>query len=95
MTVLILTNASPSVRGRLRLWMIEIAGSVYVGTLTQRVRDTIWNDVVTTPGRRAAAVMYWSAPGTQRFMWRTKGHPDRTQRVVDGLLLSQRRVTDP
>lgn len=42
MTILVLERVSPSVRGDLSRWMIEVKAGVFVGRLSALVRDNLW-----------------------------------------------------
>jgi len=45
MTVIILERVPVGVRGELTRWMLEIHTGVFVGTLSARVRDLLWDQV--------------------------------------------------
>ena len=40
-----MTNCPPSLRGDLSKWLCEINTGVYVGNVSSRVRDAIWDRV--------------------------------------------------
>lgn len=42
MTIVVLTDCPPRLRGDLSKWMMEINAGVYVGRLNARVRDALW-----------------------------------------------------
>jgi CRISPR-associated protein Cas2 len=42
MTVLIVKLVSPSLRGELSRWMLQVAPGVFIGRLALPVRDRIW-----------------------------------------------------
>ena len=72
MTVLSLSSCPPSLRGNLTKWLMEIATGVYVGRVSARVRDKIWDRVVelSSGGR---AVLVYSTNNEQRMDFRVHG----------------------
>lgn len=58
MTVITLTNVSPSLRGDLTKWMQEIATGVYVGNFNVRIREELWKRVVENIGKGQATITY-------------------------------------
>lgn len=46
MTVIILEKVSPSLKGELSKWMIEIATGVFIGNPSALVRDKLWGKCV-------------------------------------------------
>lgn len=45
MIVLSLSNCPPKLRGDLSKWLVEINAGVYVGRVSARVRDELWQRV--------------------------------------------------
>ena len=45
MIILTLTNCPPALRGDLTKWLVEIHTGVYVGRVSARVRDNLWDRV--------------------------------------------------
>jgi CRISPR-associated protein Cas2 len=91
LTVIILENAPPALRGLLTRWMLEVRAGVYVGTLATRVRDLLWERVEQTLARgKGNAVLVWSARNEQGFCMRTLGENARTIFDIDGLSLVRR-----
>ena len=87
--VVITTAAVPGhVRGALTRWMIEPKAGCYVGTLSARVREELW-EVVSASLGEGSAVCIHPSDNEQRFLVRTAG-PQRRE-VVDheGLQLIQ------
>lgn len=58
MTVITITNAPMSLRGDLTKWMQEIATGVYIGNLSSRVREELWERVIQSVGRGQATISY-------------------------------------
>ena len=72
MMVLQLTNCPPSLRGDLTKWLMEIAAGVYVGKVSARVRDNLWDRVKNTcDGGRA--VLVYSTNNEQKMDFRIHG----------------------
>ena len=86
MTVIVLENAPPALRGRLALWLLEIRAGVYVGDISQRVREMIWDTVVKSvkPGN---AVIAWKTNTESGFDFMTVGENRRIPVKYDGLKL--------
>ena len=86
MTVIVLENAPPRLRGRLAVWMLEVRAGVYVGDFSIRVRDMIWHNV--QEGLEDGnAVMVWRARTESGFDFMTLGTNRRVPRDMDGLKL--------
>ena len=45
MLVIVVENAPPRLRGRLAIWLLEIRAGVYVGKVSRRIREMIWDNV--------------------------------------------------
>lgn len=88
MTVFVLTAVPPSLRGVLTRWLFEIAPGVFVGRVSARVRDLLWERIVEGIGR-GRAIMVYSARTEQRLAFRVHGH-DWEPVDFDGLSLMMR-----
>ena len=91
MVVLIVDNAKPSLRGLLSRWMLEPKAGVFVGRLSARVRDKLWEMVVKS-GKADGALMLYGAATEQRFKIRAWGELDREPVDFEGLTLIRRRT---
>ncbi|GMT48863.1 MAG: hypothetical protein IEMM0008_0402 [bacterium] len=60
MTVLILEKAPVSLRGELSRWMIQIKVGVYVGNLSHRVREKLWEKILSYKKSQNAIMVYTS-----------------------------------
>ena len=92
MTVICLTNCPTKLRGDLSKWLIEINTGVYVGNISARVRDKLW-ERITENIRSGQATMVFRATGEQHMDFRVH---NTTWKPVDyeGLKLIMRpRVT--
>ena len=86
MLVIVVENAPPRLRGRLGVWLIEIRAGVYVGDLSKRVREMIWNQV-TVGIEEGNAVMAWSTNTESGYDFLTLGKNRRMPVELDGLKL--------
>jgi len=87
-TVIVLTAVPPSLRGVLTRWLFEIAPGVFVGRVSARVRDLLWERIVDGIGR-GRAILVHSARNEQRLAFRVHGH-DWKPVDFDGLMLMER-----
>lgn len=85
--IAISTTAIPDhVRGALTRWLIEPTPGLYVGTVSARVRDELWNAVAMTVAD-GAAVLIHPDNNEQGFTLRTTGTRRREIVDLDGLQL--------
>ena len=92
MVVLVLSACPAGLRGHLTRWLLEISPGVFVGVITTRVRDLMWERVVEL-SKDGRAIMVHSARGEQRLAFRVHRH-DWEPVDVDGLNLML-RPADP
>ncbi|MCZ7652239.1 MAG: type I-E CRISPR-associated endoribonuclease Cas2e [Thermoanaerobaculia bacterium] len=90
MTVLVVEKASPSLRGLLTRWMLEIRAGVFVGSLSARVRDKLWEHLTKHPGLGGCVLLH---PALTEQGFQVRIHGDTTRQIVDieGLQLVLRR----
>lgn len=89
MTVVVLIAAPEGLRGHLTRWMVEVAAGVFVGVVSARVRDRLWDTLADRVGD-GQAIMVEPAKNEQRWAVRTAG-PDRWYPVdYEGVILSAR-----
>ena len=69
MIVVSLTNCPPKLRGDLTKWLIEINAGVYVGRVSARVRDELWQRICENV-RDGRATMVFSANNEQGMDFR-------------------------
>lgn len=69
MTVLIVERVSPSLRGDLGRWLIEIQAGVFVGRVSEIVREALW-DRATNRVDDGTVLLLWRMNNEQGFdMW--------------------------
>ncbi|AAR34769.1 type I-E CRISPR-associated endoribonuclease Cas2 [Geobacter sulfurreducens] len=86
MLVIVVENAPPRLRGRLALWLLEVRAGVYVGKVSRRVREMIWNTTVQGIDD-GNAVMAWSTNTESGFDFLTLGANRRVPVEMDGIKL--------
>ena len=86
MLVIVTEKVSPRLRGRLSVWLVEVRAGVYVGHLSKKVREMIWDQVVEGVGE-GNAVLTWSTNSESGFDFLTLGKNRRIPVEVNGLKL--------
>ena len=86
MLVTVVENAPPRLRGRLAIWLLEVRAGVYVGKVSKRVREMIWEQIEKGIGD-GNAVMAWSTNSESGFDFMTLGANRRIPVEMDGIKL--------
>lgn len=86
MVVVVTENVPPRLRGRLAVWLLEIRAGVYVGDVTKRVREMIWEQITSLVGD-GNVVMAWSSRHESGFEFQTCGENRRIPVDYEGLRL--------
>ena len=86
MLVIVVENAPPRLRGRLALWLLEVRAGVYVGKVSRRIREMIWDNVEKAI-EDGNAVMAWSTNTESGFDFMTLGANRRIPKEMEGLKL--------
>lgn len=86
MMVMILENVTPSLRGELTRWLIEPRAGVFVGHISARVREGLWQKC-TLSCRSGGVVQIWSTNNEQHFQMRLAGDTSRLLVEEEGLQL--------
>ncbi|MFD4560564.1 type I-E CRISPR-associated endoribonuclease Cas2e [Streptomyces sp. NPDC058469] len=93
--LVIATTAVPDhLRGALSRWTSEVVPGIFVGTVSARVRDQLW-DAVTETVADGAAVLVHPAPTEQGYAIRTAGTRRRVPMDFDGLTLMRMTAAPP
>jgi len=79
-------NVPPRLRGRLAIWLLEVRAGVYVGNVTRRIREMIWQQVGEL-AEKGNVVMAWSTNTESGFDFQTYGDNRRVPVEYDGLRL--------
>lgn len=90
MTIVVLTAVPPGLRGHLTRWLLEISAGVFVGHISARVRELLWERVIecVDDGR---ALMVYTARNEQRLAFKVHGH-DWEPVDYDGIRLMRRQT---
>lgn len=86
MLVIVVENAPLRLRGRLALWLLEVRAGVYVGKVSRRIREMVWN-TVEKGLEDGNAVMAWDSNTESGFDFLTLGANRRIPKEMDGLKL--------
>jgi CRISPR-associated protein Cas2 len=86
MLVTVVENAPPRLRGRLAIWLLEVRAGVYVGKVSRRVREMIWEQIEKGI-EDGNAVMVWSTNTESGFDFMTLGANRRIPVEMDGVKL--------
>ncbi|MBG0785439.1 MAG: type I-E CRISPR-associated endoribonuclease Cas2 [Anaerolineaceae bacterium] len=88
MIIMILEKVTVGLRGELTRWLIEPRTGVFVGQVSARVRDKLWEKAVTR--KRGGGVMQiWNTNTEQGYFLRSSGDTSRNLVEVEGLQLIQ------
>ena len=86
MTVIVVENVPPRLRGRLAVWLLEVRAGVYVGDVSRRVREMMWAQVEKGM-EEGNAVMVWTTNTESGFDFVTLGKNRRIPVEMEGLKL--------
>jgi len=86
MLVVVTENVPPRLRGRLAIWLLEVRAGVYVGSVSRRVREMIWeqSNALVDEGN---VVMAWASTSESGFEFQTCGKNRRVPVDYEGLRL--------
>lgn len=73
MIVLVLSACPQGLRGSLTKWMYEVTSGVFVGHVSARIREQLWEEVHEHAGT-GRAILIWSSDGEQRMRFAVKDH---------------------
>ncbi|GAA2506039.1 MULTISPECIES: type I-E CRISPR-associated endoribonuclease Cas2e [Streptomyces] len=73
MTVIVLANCPPGLRGFLTRWLLEVSPGVFLGSPSARVRDILWDEVRQYRGKGRALLAY-QTDNEQGFTFATHEH---------------------
>lgn len=86
MVVTVVENAPPRLRGRLAIWLLEVRAGVYIGKVSRRVREMIWEQIEVGIGE-GNVVMAWTTNTESGFDFMTLGVNRRIPLEMDGIKL--------
>lgn len=79
-------NVPPRLRGRLAVWLIEVRAGVYVGNVSKRTREMVWQNLESGV-EEGNAVMAWASSSESGYEFQTLGQNRRQPVDWDGLRL--------
>lgn len=85
-TVVVTENVPPRLRGRLAIWLLEVRAGVYIGDVSRRVREMIWEQCERLM-EGGNIVMAWATRTESGFEFQTLGENRRIPVDFDGLRL--------
>lgn len=86
MLVVVTEAVPPRLRGRLAVWLLEIRAGVYVGDVSRRIREMIWQQTEEL-AEDGNVVMAWATNTESGFDFITYGKNQRMPVEFDGLRL--------
>lgn len=86
MVVVVTENVPPRLRGRLAIWLLQIRAGVYVGDVSRRVREMIWEQC-SELSEEGNVVMAWKTNTESGFDFQTVGTNRRVPVDMDDLRL--------
>ncbi len=86
MVIMILEKVPAGVRGELTRWLLEVKTGVFVGHVSARVRDKLWEKCCKAK-RMGGVTQIWTTNTEQRFQMRMSGETSREIVEMEGLQL--------
>lgn len=86
MVVVVTENVPARLRGRLAIWLLEVRAGVYIGDVSKRVREMLWEQI-TVFSENGNVVMAWAMNTESGFEFQTYGENRRIPVDLDGLRL--------
>jgi CRISPR-associated protein Cas2 len=85
-TVVVTENVPPRLRGRLAIWLLEVRAGVYIGDISKRTREMIWQQL--NEGFEDGNVLLaWASSHESGYEFQTLGLSRRIPVDFDGLKL--------
>lgn len=84
--VVVTENVPPRLRGRLALWLLEVRAGVYIGDVSRRTREMIWQQL-SEGCEDGNVVMAWVSRHESGYEFQTLGSNRRVPVEFDGLRL--------
>lgn len=84
--VVVTENVPPRLRGRLAIWLLEVRAGVYIGDVSKRTREMIWEQLQ-VGCEDGNVVMAWASSHESGYEFQTLGENRRIPVEFDGLRL--------
>ena len=86
MLVIVTENIPARLRGRLAIWLLEVRAGVYIGNVSTKVRDMIWQHI--EAGIEDGNIVFaWKTNTDAGFDFKTLGKNRRIPVEYDGIKL--------
>jgi CRISPR-associated protein Cas2 len=86
MMMIVLQNVPKKLHGELTRWMLEPSPGVFIGHVSARVRDFLW-DKCKAECKNGSVVQVWNTNNEQHFTMRMDGNAKRSVVDMEGLQL--------
>lgn len=86
MLVVVTETVPARLRGRLAVWLLEVRAGVYIGDVSRRIREMIWEQVGVF-AEEGNVVMAWATNTESGFEFVTYGSNRRIPIDLDGMRL--------
>lgn len=86
MLVVVTEAVPPRLRGRLAIWLLEVRAGTYVGNVSKRIREMIWEQCEALM-EEGNLVMAWQTNSESGFDFNTLGENRRMPVEFEGLRL--------
>ncbi len=84
--VVVTENVPPRLRGRMAIWLLEVRAGVYIGDVSRRTREMIWQQLA-EGYEDGNVVMAWASNHESGYEFQTLGASRRLPVEFDGLHL--------
>jgi len=91
MTLIIMENVDESLRGECTRFLLEVKAGIFLGTISAKVRELIWNTIKERVDE-GGAILVFSYPNEQGFVMDMWGDPKRVVSDFEGLRLITNRA---
>ena len=79
MIVVVTESVPPRLRGRLAVWLLEVRAGVYIGDVSRRIREMVWEQI-NALADSGNVVMAWATNTESGFDFQTYGKNRRVPR---------------
>ena len=86
MMMIVLQNVPKKLRGELARWMLEPSPGIFIGHVSARVRDFLW-EKCNAECKNGGVVQAWNTNNEQHFTMRMDGNTKRSVVDMEGLQL--------
>lgn len=84
--VVVTENVPPRLRGRMAIWLLEVRAGVYIGDVSRRTREMLWEQL-SAGYDDGNVVMAWASSHESGYEFQTLGSNRRLATEFDGLHL--------